>query len=131
MTLNDLEALLYFTSPVRCILSSSLFSLSLKALNLTNSLTHTHTYTHNCLTTLLTRTIRVGWYQNKHAHIVIFTHSLSTFSTYCDPFRPPCSIYVLDSLFPQPVFRSSLVCLLVWNLVLHTPYISSCSHYLL
>ena len=36
---------------------------------------------------------------------------------------------MLDSPFPQPLSRSSLVYLLVWNPLLHTPYISS-NHYL-
>jgi len=33
----------------------------------------------------------------------------------------PCSIYMLDSPFPQPLSRSSLVFLLVWDPLLHTP----------
>jgi len=38
---------------------------------------------------------------------------------------------MLDSPFPQPVSRSSLVFLLVWYRVLHTPYICTPSHHLL
>jgi len=37
----------------------------------------------------------------------------------------PVSIYVLDSLFAQPLSKSLLVYLLVWHPPLHTPYISS------
>ena len=62
--------------------------------------------------------------------ILIIGHPLSTFSIYYDPKHPPCSVYVPDSPFPQPLSRSSLVYLLVWNPLLHTPYISSCNHYL-
>jgi len=35
---------------------------------------------------------------------------------------------MLDSLFAQPLSKSSLVYLLVWNPPLHTPYISSPNH---
>ena len=45
--------------------------------------------------------------------------------------HPPCSIYVLDSPFPQPLSRFSLVFLLVWGPLLHTTCISSPSHLLL
>ena len=47
--------------------------------------------------------------------ILIIKHCLSTFSLYCCPEHPSCSIYVLDTLFQQPVSRSSLVYPLVWN----------------
>ena len=43
---------------------------------------------------------------------------------------PPWSIYLLDSPFWQPLSRFSLVFLLVWNPLLHTPYISSPNHLL-
>jgi len=39
-------------------------------------------------------------------------HPLSASSIYYDPQHPPCSIYVLDSLFAQPLFKSSLVYLI-------------------
>ena len=45
--------------------------------------------------------------------------------------HPPYAIYVLGSPFSPPMQRSSLVYLLVWNALLHTPYISSPNHYLL
>ena len=37
-------------------------------------------------------------------------------------------MYVLDTLFAQPLSRSSLVYLLAWHPPLHTPYISSANH---
>ena len=82
----------------------------------------------------LSRATRVGQYQKKHSlthtHPVHQTY-LSTSSIYCNAQHPPRSIYVLDSPFQQPFPRSSLVYLLVWNLQLHAPYISSPNHYLL
>jgi len=56
--------------------------------------------------------------------ILIIRHPLSTSSIYYDPQHPPCSVYVLDSPFPQPISRSSSVFLLVVDPLLHTPYIS-------
>ena len=38
---------------------------------------------------------------------------------------------MVDSLFAQPLSKSSVVYLLVWNPPLHTPYISSSNHCLL
>jgi len=40
--------------------------------------------------------------------------SLSAFSIYYDPWRPPYSIHVLYSLFPQSLSKFSLVYLLAW-----------------
>ena len=62
--------------------------------------------------------------------ILITRQHLSISSIYYDPQHPPCSIYVPDSPFPQPLSRSSLVFLLVWAHLLHTPCISSPSHHL-
>ena len=62
--------------------------------------------------------------------ILVIKHPLSTASICYDPWHLPCSIYVLDSPFPQPLSRSSVVFLLVWNPLFHTPYISSPNHYL-
>ena len=45
-----------------------------------------------------------------------------------DPWHPPCSIYVPDSLFPQSLSNFSLVYLLAWHPPLHTPYISLPNH---
>ena len=56
--------------------------------------------------------------------------SFINFSIYYDPQHTPCSIYVLGSPFPQPLSGPSLVYLLVWNPLLHTPYISSPNYYL-
>jgi len=55
---------------------------------------------------------------------------LSASSIYYDPEHPPYSIYVLNSLFAQPVSKSSLVYLSVWHPPLHIPYISSPNHWI-
>jgi len=68
-----------------------------------------------------------------------FTHShlswSSTILYQLPPFTAIHSIlpvhFVLDSLFAQPLSKSSLFYLLVWHPPLHTPYISSLSHCLL
>jgi len=57
--------------------------------------------------------------------IIVINHPLSASSIYYDPWYPPCSIYVPDSLFAQSLSKFSLVYLLAWHLPLHTPYISS------
>jgi len=57
--------------------------------------------------------------------ILIISHPFSASSIYCDPWHLPCSIHILDSLFVQPLSKSSLVYLLVWNHPLHSLYISS------
>ena len=90
--------------------------------------------THNHLTALCPGL--PGWVstrRNIHSHtpILFIRHTLSTSSIYCNAQHPPRSIYVLDSPFQQPFPRLSLVYLLVWNLQLHVPYISSPNHYLL
>ena len=59
---------------------------------------------------------------------MIIRHTSSTSSIYYDP---PCSICMLDSPFPQPLSRSSLVFLYVLDPLLHTPCISSPNHHLL
>jgi len=63
--------------------------------------------------------------------VVVINHSLSAFSIVYDTWHPPCSIYVLDSLFSQCLFKFSLAYLLAWHPPLHTPYISSPNHCLL
>ena len=63
--------------------------------------------------------------------ILIINHPLSAFSIYSNPWHPPCSIYVPDSLFAQPLSKSSFVYLLVRHPLLHTSYISSPNHCLL
>ena len=56
---------------------------------------------------------------------------LSPFSICNGPWHPLYSTHVLDSPHVQPLFRSSLVFLLVLNPQLYTPYISSPNHHLL
>jgi len=63
--------------------------------------------------------------------ILIVIQPLSASSIYHDPQHPPCSIYVLDNLFAQPLSKSSLVYLLAWSRSRHTPYISLPSQCLL
>ena len=67
---------------------------------------HTHPFNGS-----LSRTTRVGRYQNIHplTPILITRHPLSTSSIYYDPQHLPCSTYVLDGPFWQPLSRSSLV----------------------
>ena len=102
----------------------------------THAHTHTHTHTHNHFTSLwnLSGTTRVSRYQKKHSPT--HTHrghqsSQSAFSIYYEPWHPPYSIHVLYSLFPQSLSKFTLVYLLAWYPLLHTPYISSPSHCLL
>ena len=52
-------------------------------------------------------------------------------SIYYDPWHPPCSIYMSDSLFPQSLIKFSLVYLLVCHPPLHILYVSSPNHCLL
>ena len=95
---------------------------------------NTDTHTHNCLMALCPGLPRqAGTRRNIHllAPMLIIRHPLSSFSIFYDPQHPPYSICVLDSPFPQPVSRSSLVFLLVLDPLLHVPYISSPNHRLL
>jgi len=53
---------------------------------------------------ILSRTTRVSRYQNKHSPTHTYhdhQSSLICFSICYDPWHPPCSIYVPDTLFPQ------------------------------
>ena len=89
--------------------------------------THYHTHIHNHFTALCPGL--PGWACTKRTihpltPILFIRHPLSVSSIYYDPQHPPCSSYVLDSPFPQPLSRSSLVFLWVWEYI-HTPYISS------
>jgi len=82
----------------------------------------------------LSGTTRVSRYQKKHSPTDPHRghqSSLSAFSIYYDPWHPLYSIHVLYSLFPQSLFKFSLVYLLAWYPPLHTPYISSPNHCLL
>jgi len=74
-----------------------------------------------------------GWASTrKNIHsltpIVVINHPLSASSIFYDPWHPPCSIYMPDSLSPQSLSQFSSVYLLAWHPPLHTPYISSPSH---
>ena len=96
------------------------------------SSSHNHTHPHNRLMALCP--VLPG-YAGTRRNIHPLTHpdhriSFITSFIYCDPQNPACSIYVLDSPFPQPLSRSPLVFLLVWDPLLHTPYISSPNHHL-
>ena len=99
-----------------------------------NDINNTHTHTHNHLTFFGPGL--PGWAstrRNTHplTPILVIGHPLSTYSIYYDPWHPLCSVYELDCPLWQPLFRSSLVFLLVLDPVLHTPCISSPSHHLL
>jgi len=80
---------------------------------------------------LLSGTTRVSQYQKKHSPTRTYSDHQSSFIIYYDPQHPPCSIYMLDSLFAQSLLKSSLVYLLAWYPPLHTPYTSSPNHCLL
>jgi len=42
-----------------------------------------------------------------HSPIMVINHPFSASSMYYDPWHPPCSIYVPDSLFPQSLSKFS------------------------
>jgi len=96
------------------------------------SATHTHTHTRPygfCMW-------QPGWAGTRRSihpltPIMVISHPLYASSIYYDPWHPPCSIYVHDSIFSQSVLKFSLVYLLAWHPPLHTPYISSTNHCLL
>jgi len=93
--------------------------------------THTHTHTHTQpFNGLLSGTTRVGRYQKKHSPTHTHPDHRTSFIIF-HQWHPLCSFYVLDSPLVQPLSRSSLVFLLVLDLQLHTPYISSPNHHLL
>jgi len=67
-----------------------------------------------------------------------FTHSHLMWSSVIPYLLPPSvtihgilSVYLPDSVFPQSLFKFSLVYLLAWHPQLHTPYVSSSNHCLL
>jgi len=86
-----------------------------------------NTHTDNCFTALwiLTGTTRVSRYQKKHSPltpIMIIGHSLSASSIYYNPWHPPCSNYVPESLFPQsltPSFIQPTIWPVTLNFILH------------
>ena len=58
-------------------------------------------------------------------------HFLPASCIFYNPWHPPCSIYVPDSLFLQSLSKFSLIYLFSWHPPLYTPYISSPNHCLL
>jgi len=92
-------------------------------------------YTHNRFMALwtLSGTTRVSRYQKKHSPTHTYRdHESFLICIYYDPWHPPCSTYVPDSLFCTiPLSKFSLFYLLAWHHPLHTPYISSPHHCLL
>ena len=59
-----------------------------------------------------------------------YTHAAAQWPFVRDYLHPPCSIYMLESPFPQPLSRSFLIFLLVLDPLLHTSYISSPNRHL-
>jgi len=94
---------------------------------------HTRAHTHNRFTAvwILSGTIWVSRYKKKHAPthtcrghqstLICFIHILWSMAS---SLFNPCTW----QLFPQSLSKFSLVYLLAWHPVLHTPYISSPSH---
>ena len=80
---------------------------------------------------ILSGTNRVSRYRQKLMPVVVINRPLSASSIYYDPWHPPCSIHMPDSLYTQSLSKFSLVYLLAWYPPLHTPYISSPNHCLL
>jgi len=86
---------------------------------------------------ILSGTTQLSWYQKVHSpththhghqsSLLCFLHLLRSMASW----HPPCSIYMPNSLFPQFLSKFSLVYLLAWHPLLHTPYISSANHCLL
>jgi len=71
-----------------------------------------------------TCTTRVSRYQKKHSPThptVVIKCPLSASSICKDPWHPPCSIHMIDSLFPLSLSKFSLVYLLAWHPPFHTP----------
>ena len=75
-------------------------------------------------------TTRMSWYQKKHSPTHTHLDHQICFINFLHLLRSIASICVLDSPFPQPLSRSSLVFLLVCDPPLNTPYISSPNHHL-
>jgi len=99
---------------------------------------HAHTYTHTHTILQLSGFCPglPGWAGTKRnilplTPILIVNYRLSASSIYCNPWHPPCSIYVPDSLYAQSLSKFSSVYFFVCHPPLHTPYISSPNHCLL
>jgi len=101
------------------------------------TLTHTHALTHTSILWLSGFCPgQSGWVctrRNIHplTPIVVISHPLPAFSIYYDPWHPPCSIYVPDSLFPQSLSQVFFGQPLGLAPSLRTPSISSPNHCLL
>ena len=108
---------------------SHLYTFMSDAFTIANLATSTHnTHTTVLQLWILSRKTHVSRYQKKHSPTHMYCghqSSLICFLIYYDPCHPFCSIYVLDSLFPQSLSTFSLAYLLAWHRPLHTPYISS------
>ena len=99
----------------------------------THTRKHTHTHTHTQPFYSSQDFVRDNpgeLVKKKHSPILTYRGHQSSL-IYYDPWHPPCSIYVRDSLSPQSLSKFSLVYLLAWHPPLHTPYISSPNHCLL
>jgi len=84
-------------------------------------------YTHNRFTALwiLPGTTRVSGTRRiiqLLTPIVVISHLVPASSIHHDPWHPPCSTYVPDSLFPQPFPKFYLLHFLAWHPPPHTPY---------
>ena len=93
--------------------------------------TQPHTHNHFTVLWLLYRTIWVSRYQKKHSPAHTYCGHQSSLICFLNPSRSmasPCSIYMPDSLFPQSLFKPSLVHLLAWHPPPHTPHTSSSNH---
>ena len=63
----------------------------------THTCTHARTYTHT-----LSGTTRMSWYQKKHSPTRAYPNHQS--SIICDPWHPPCSIYVPGKCISEKFF---------------------------
>jgi len=103
--------------------------------------THTHTQTHTDTRRHILRLSgfcsgQPRWAGNRRnihplTPIVVMSHPLSASSICYDPWHPPCSIYITDSISSQCLSKFSLVYLLASYPQLHNLYISSPNHCLL
>jgi len=88
---------------------------------------------HNCFTAfwILSGTTQVSQYQKKHSPTHTYhghQSSLICFSIYYDPWHPPCSIYVPDSLFAKPLSKSFFSSFLPLGLAPSTSYSNTFLH---
>ena len=110
---------------------SSLLSSTLSSVSCSSVHTHTHTQPFNGPLSVTTQVDHTRRNIHPLAPTLIIEHPLSTFSIYCYPAASSLFNLCAWKSFPQPLSRPSLVYLLVWNLLLRTPYISPPNHYLL